>query len=722
MIWNPQWRLSEKSLLLQEMEETMEKIGNVILDDTHYPGKDLYSDGVVEDHILELVQTYPESEYPQVIAREKDWAVMYHLAHGREHILSWYPFRPGAKVLEVGSGCGAVTGALASVADSVTCIDLSKKRSMINAIRHKESDNIQIRLGNFQDVEQGLDRDFDYATLIGVFEYGRGYIGGDKPYHGFLSTVMEHLRPGGKLLMAIENKFGLKYWAGCREDHVGTYFEGLEGYPQTEGVRTFTRPELIRIMEACGYTDYQFYYPYPDYKFPLTIYSDQHLPKVGELNYNLCNFDRDRLLLMEEDKVYDQIIKDGLFWLYSNSFFVEITKPGVEQKQQAEQIFYTKYSSERVPEFSIQTRIAKNIAGKPILYKKAEFLQGQKHIHHMAEAGKRLQALWQEKDLLHVNYNTLQRDRIEFEYLKGITLEEQLDLLLEQGKYQETVECICSALRRIKDSAPTDVFEMTPEFQRVFGQAEIPAGEPAVSVADVDLIFSNLLYTEDGSWHVLDYEWTFFFPVPVRFILYRALHYYLEVSPSHKKLKDYYDFYGEFGITPECRSIYDKMERQFQNYISGDSISLAGLYPVMGKRVLPLEDLLEGTDRRRVQIYLDYGAGFSEKDSYFIEAYYKERLQYTVLSACILREVQLSWEESGLAVQYRTTGFPLEGNCYLFDNSDPKIIIEEIPQGGGKIQVSYQISILEQGTAKLLMGKLTPPEPRKKKSWGLIKG
>lgn len=714
----------------------MEKIGNVVLDDTHYPGEDLYSDGAVEDHILELVQTYPESEYPQVIAREKDWAVMYHLAHGREHILSWYPFHPGAKVLEVGSGCGAVTGALASVADSVTCIDLSKKRSMINAVRHKESDNIQICLGNFQDVELGLDRDFDYATLIGVFEYGRGYIGGDQPYHGFLSTVMEHLRPGGKLLIAIENKFGLKYWAGCREDHVGTYFEGLEGYPQTEGVRTFTRPELIQMIEACGYTDYQFYYPYPDYKFPLAIYSDQHLPKVGELNYNLCNFDRDRLLLMDETKVYDQILKDGLFSLYSNSFFVEITKPGTEKKQQLEQIFYTKFSSGRAPEFSIQTRIAQDIAGKPILYKKAEYPNGQKHISHMAEAGKRLQALWQEKNLLHVNHSIVQADKIEFEYLKGVTMEEQLDLLLEQGKYQEAADTICSALKRLQESASTEIFKMTPEFQQVFGQAEIPSEEPAVSVADVDLIFSNLLCTEDGSWHVLDYEWTFFFPVPVRFILYRALHYYLELSPGRRKLKDYYDFYGELGITLEYQKIFAGMEQQFQNYISGDSISLAGLYPVMGKRALPLKDLLEGTDRRRVQIYLDYGQGFSEKDSYFIEGYYRERLEYTVtvpeqavgiwidpaLSACILRKVELYWMGSGLPVKYRTTGFSWEGNCYLFDNSDPKIIIEEIPQGGGKIQVCYQISILEQETAALLMGKLNPPERRKKKGWGLIKG
>ena len=56
---------------------------------------------------------------------------------------------------------------------------------MVNAVRHKDSSNITICLGNFQDVEKDLENDFDYATLIGVFEYGKGYIGGEKPYHGF---------------------------------------------------------------------------------------------------------------------------------------------------------------------------------------------------------------------------------------------------------------------------------------------------------------------------------------------------------------------------------------------------------------------------------------------------------------------------------------------------------------------------------------------------------
>lgn len=47
----------------------------------------------------------------------------------------------------------------------------------------------------------------------------------------------------------------------------------------------------------------------------------------------------------------------------------------------------------------------------------------------------------------------------------------------------------------------------------------------------------------------------------------------------------------------------------------------------------------------------------------------------------------------------------MEKDCFIFDNLGPKIIIEEIPQGKHKIYISYQISILEETTAKLLMEK-----------------
>lgn len=53
-----------------------------------------------------------------------------------------------------------------------------------------------------------------------------------------------------------------------------------------------------------------------------TLYSDRYLPKVGELSNNLRNFDRDRMLLFDEKKVFDMLIREGLFGQYSNSFLV----------------------------------------------------------------------------------------------------------------------------------------------------------------------------------------------------------------------------------------------------------------------------------------------------------------------------------------------------------------------------------------------------------------
>ena len=151
-------------------EEKIEEIGKIKLDLTHYPGEDYYCDGDVEDELLDITRNYSEVEYQRIIEERGSWPILYHLSAQRENIVEWLPITKDMKVLEVGSGCGAITGALARKAGEVTCIDLSRKRSRINAYRHMEADNVTIHVGNFQDVEPDLPFDYDYICLIGVFE------------------------------------------------------------------------------------------------------------------------------------------------------------------------------------------------------------------------------------------------------------------------------------------------------------------------------------------------------------------------------------------------------------------------------------------------------------------------------------------------------------------------------------------------------------------------
>lgn len=303
-----------------------EQIGNVVLNYMYYSGTDLYSDGQVEDELLKIVQEHTEEEYNSIIAQYNKWPILYHLSHIRGNIIEWLPIKKNESILEIGSGCGAITGVLADKANVVTCIELSKKRSLINAHRNKNKSNIEIIVGNFEEVEKKLDRKYDYITLIGVFEYAEAYISSKKPYEKFLKIIAKHLNKGGKIIIAIENKLGLKYWAGCQEDHVCKYFEGIQNYSTTQGVKTFSKKELEALVKNAGFSEYTFYYPYPDYKLPTTIYSDEYLPKKGELNNNMRNFDNERMVTFDEASVFDTLIKEELFPIYSNSYLMILEK------------------------------------------------------------------------------------------------------------------------------------------------------------------------------------------------------------------------------------------------------------------------------------------------------------------------------------------------------------------------------------------------------------
>ena len=121
---------------------------NKVINLKFYKGSDLYCDGAIEDEILALVQG--QTPVLEILKERTDWPILYHLSDMRENLLEWYPFKEHAKTLEIGSGCGAITGILCQKSEKVTCIDLSLKRSQINANKNKKYDNFEILVGNLK--------------------------------------------------------------------------------------------------------------------------------------------------------------------------------------------------------------------------------------------------------------------------------------------------------------------------------------------------------------------------------------------------------------------------------------------------------------------------------------------------------------------------------------------------------------------------------------------
>ena len=119
-----------------EFAETLPKqIGNVKLNYEFYPGEDIYSDGVIEDEILEITKNAARIEYPKIIEEKNSWPVLYHLSALRGNIVDWLPITKNMKVLEIGSGCGAITDKLSEKAGKVIVIERNGSVRYINAWR-----------------------------------------------------------------------------------------------------------------------------------------------------------------------------------------------------------------------------------------------------------------------------------------------------------------------------------------------------------------------------------------------------------------------------------------------------------------------------------------------------------------------------------------------------------------------------------------------------------
>lgn len=302
------------------MEEKWMHVGGVKLDLNAYEGVDTYSDGPVEDLLLEIARSGSSEQAAQ--APDSPWPVLYHLHPARANILAWYSFTGKENVLEVGSGCGALTGLLSERCRSVTCSEISLKRSKINAERHAAKDNITIQVGNFSKMPV---RRYDIVTLIGVLEYAGSYYPAERgisPYRALLEACRAQLKEDGVLFVAIENRFGLKYWAGAREDHSARLYDSIEGYPQGGPAETFSLPGLRNLLHESGFSRLQFHYPYPDYKFAREIYSDERLPEPGELKDPVHNYDLDRVCNFNEELAFSELIRAGQFPFFSNSFLV----------------------------------------------------------------------------------------------------------------------------------------------------------------------------------------------------------------------------------------------------------------------------------------------------------------------------------------------------------------------------------------------------------------
>lgn len=519
----------------------------------------------------------------QCLMEEHAWPYLYHLSNIRENILDWYDFRADASLLEIGAECGALTGLFCRKLHRVVAVEPSKECAEVNSRRNAAYHNLTILSENFKDLE--IHEKFDYVTMIGVFAYAPYYFDGENPFMEMLQKMRSFLKPDGKLILAIQNKYGLKYFAGAAEDHTLRCFDGLENYADAGLARTFSHKTLEKMLEAAGFSENQFYYPMPDYRLPIEIYSDQNLPAFGSIREACVSYDSSRYELLDERLAYDSICEDGMFRDFANSFLVisnmevrNMEVRNIENRNTETSVTYAKYNRLRAPQFQLRTRIFCDKEGQKYAEKAALCEQAKAHINRLSE---NYQKLASAGGIVPACILSNTEGKALFPYLEGKSLAKEVGQCL--GGKEKFLAAMQAALDRIygvqwQELENTIDFKMTKKFQQVFGTIDDPRclevlqGMKSFRVSNVDSILSNFMEQPDGKLVCLDYEWVFDFPIPVEYLVYRTVfYYYSENSAYIAPCIPEQEYLGRFGLTEEKTDIFGKMEDHFQQYVHGEN-------------------------------------------------------------------------------------------------------------------------------------------------------
>lgn len=288
-----------------------------------------YTDGEkIESNIARIVSQASDLSILSVELRQHctDWPTIYHLSGERANILRPFEKLLVGDILEVGAGCGAITRYLGECGADVLALEGSPRRASIARSRTRDIEKVTVLAEKFDDFQ--TDHQFDVITLIGVLEYANLFTLAPCPALAMLKRVYSLLKPEGKLIVAIENQLGLKYFAGAPEDHVGQPMYGIEGRYIKNQPQTFGRKVLSEMLELSGYASSRFFAPFPDYKLAVSIITEQ--------GFNQTNFDAAAFAWQSASRdlqptcskyfslelAWPEIFRNGLGLELANSFLV----------------------------------------------------------------------------------------------------------------------------------------------------------------------------------------------------------------------------------------------------------------------------------------------------------------------------------------------------------------------------------------------------------------
>ncbi len=149
-----------------------------------------------------------------------------------------------------------------------------------------------------------------------------------------LKRLYEYLADDGHLLIAADNRIGIRYFCGDKDAFTDQVFDGIDNYKVYnnglggEKHRAYSKAEYEEMLKAAGFTKRRFYTAVPNIENPRLLYAEDVLPTEKLENRIYPEYRCPETVFLEEERLYDTLIRNGLFHPMGNGYLIECTKNG----------------------------------------------------------------------------------------------------------------------------------------------------------------------------------------------------------------------------------------------------------------------------------------------------------------------------------------------------------------------------------------------------------
>lgn len=164
---------------------------------------------------------------------------------------------------------------------------------------------------------------YDIMIVVDILEYAKDAI-------ALLKYAKSLLKPDGKLLLAADNRLGIRYFCGDQDFFTNKNYDSIENYRhllywEREAMkgRAYAKAEISGFLEEAGFSKHRFFSVFPRISNPQLLLAEDYAPNEALDIRVFPEYNSPDTVFLMEEELYPSLMENKLLHGMANGFFVE---------------------------------------------------------------------------------------------------------------------------------------------------------------------------------------------------------------------------------------------------------------------------------------------------------------------------------------------------------------------------------------------------------------